>query len=96
MSAGPVYVAFANEPGFWLFPSVFGDTFGQHAFQSVWMGITRRPDCPVCGPPGARVDPMEHAPPGASARRLQALWRRRLRRTSVAAGETVERRPDGE
>ncbi|GIH26374.1 hypothetical protein Aph01nite_46840 [Acrocarpospora phusangensis] len=57
---GASYAVFANRPGYWIFPALLGDAFGQHAYQSVWLVPSRDADCPVCGDPAGRTDPAAH------------------------------------
>ncbi|MBN6054356.1 ThiF family adenylyltransferase, partial [Nonomuraea sp. RK-328] len=70
---GQSYVAFGTEPGYWLFGHVLRDAPGQHAFQTVWMSVDRRPDCPVCGPEDARSDPLAEPARDVSSERLRHL-----------------------
>ncbi|MEV0197577.1 ThiF family adenylyltransferase [Nonomuraea sp. NPDC050691] len=70
---GQSYVAFGTEPGYWLFGHVLRDAPGQHAFQTVWMSVDRRPDCPVCGPEDARTDPLAAPARDISPERLRHL-----------------------
>ncbi|MFI9821057.1 ThiF family adenylyltransferase [Streptomyces sp. NPDC052013] len=72
---GQSYVAFGTEPGYWLFGHVLGDAPGQHAFQSVWMTVERRPDCPVCGAEEYRSDPLSVPGQDVSPHRLRGLIR---------------------
>ena len=51
-------VAFGMEPDYWLFPKAMRDAAGQYAFQSVWLGVERNPDCPACGPDRYQDDPI--------------------------------------
>lgn len=59
LAAGTPYLTMSTVPGYWFYPEIFGDTPGQGAYQSVW--LTPRPvaDCPVCGEPAGRVDPLD-------------------------------------
>ncbi|ACL66456.1 UBA/THIF-type NAD/FAD binding protein [Anaeromyxobacter dehalogenans 2CP-1] len=59
IASGATYLTLSTVPGYWFYPQVFGDTPGQGAYQSVWLTPARAPDCPVCGPPEARCDPLE-------------------------------------
>lgn len=70
---GQSYVAFGTEPGYWLFGHVLREAPGQHAFQSVWMTVDRRPDCPVCGPEETRTDPLAVPAQDVSPDRLRHL-----------------------
>lgn len=47
--AGRNYLILSTVADYGFFPKVFGDTPGQHAYQSVWLGAAGDPDCPVCG-----------------------------------------------
>lgn len=69
VASGASYLTLSTVPGYWFYPRIFGDTPGQGAYQSVWLTPRRSPDCPVCGPPAARVDPLEVPlrPPGREA-----------------------------
>lgn len=59
VASGTTYLTLSTVPGYWFYPQVFGDTPGQGAYQAVWLTPARAPDCPVCGPPEARCDPLE-------------------------------------
>ncbi|GGV13083.1 hypothetical protein GCM10010260_60020 [Streptomyces filipinensis] len=72
---GQSYVAFGTEPGYWLFGHVLREAPGQHAFQSVWMTVERRPDCPVCGAEDTRTDPLAATAQDVSIGRLRHLLR---------------------
>jgi molybdopterin/thiamine biosynthesis adenylyltransferase/proteasome lid subunit RPN8/RPN11 len=56
---GTPYLTLSMVPGYWFYPQVFGETPGQRAYQSVWLTPSSRPDCPVCGDPAGRIDPLE-------------------------------------
>jgi molybdopterin/thiamine biosynthesis adenylyltransferase/proteasome lid subunit RPN8/RPN11 len=58
LASGTPYLTLSTVPGYWFYPRVFGETPGQGAYQSVWLTPRRSEDCPVCGPPGARIDPL--------------------------------------
>ena len=58
LTAGMPYLTLSTVPGYWFYPRIFGDTPGQGAYQSMWLTPRRSPDCPVCGPPEARLDPL--------------------------------------
>lgn len=77
------YALFGTEPDYWFFPQVFGETLGQHAFQSVWLRAPRRPDCPVCGPAEGRTDPLAYATSGSEEERI-ALGREAYRKREQA------------
>ncbi len=59
LASGMPYLTLSMVPGYWFYPQIFGDTPGQGAYQGVWLTPRRSPDCPVCGPPEARVDPLD-------------------------------------
>lgn len=58
VSDGTPYLTLSTVPRYWFYPRIFGDVPGQGAFQSVWLSPVRAEDCPVCGPPAARLDPL--------------------------------------
>lgn len=58
LASGMPYLTLSTVPGYWFYPQVFGETPGQGAYQSVWLTPRRSADCPVCGPPAARIDPL--------------------------------------
>lgn len=58
LASGMPYLTLSTVSDYWFYPKVFGDTAGQGAYQSVWLTPRRSEDCPVCGPPEARVDPL--------------------------------------
>lgn len=53
------YLTLSMSPSFWFYDQVFGQTPGQYAYQAVWLSTRSRPDCPTCGDPELRVDPLE-------------------------------------
>ncbi|GHU07798.1 hypothetical protein AGMMS50225_05300 [Betaproteobacteria bacterium] len=57
LEQGGNFIIFGMEPNYYLFPKCFGDTPGQHAFQSVWVKAERNPQCSVCGNPEVREKP---------------------------------------
>jgi molybdopterin/thiamine biosynthesis adenylyltransferase len=59
LADGTPYLTLSMVPGYWFYPQVFGDTPGQRAYQSVWLTPASRSECPVCGDPAGRVDPLE-------------------------------------
>ena len=59
LSSGMPYLTLSTVSGYWFYPQVFGETPGQGAYQSVWLTPRRSEDCPVCGPPSAREDPLQ-------------------------------------
>ncbi len=73
LASGMPYLTLSTVPGYWFYPQVFGETPGQGAYQSVWLTPRRSEDCPVCGPPSARIDPLRvplRAPSRAAFARL--------------------------
>ncbi|WP_242392362.1 ThiF family adenylyltransferase [Anaeromyxobacter oryzisoli] len=58
LSSGMSYLTLSTVAGYWFYPRVFGDTPGQGPYQGVWLTPRRSADCPVCGPPAARRDPL--------------------------------------
>ena len=59
LASGAPYLTMSMVPRYWFYPRIFGDTPGQGAYQSVWLTPRAVPDCPVCGPAEARIDPLE-------------------------------------
>jgi molybdopterin/thiamine biosynthesis adenylyltransferase len=59
VAGGTTYLTMSTVPDYWFYPEVFGDAPGQGAYQSVWLAPARAEDCPVCGAPAERVDPLE-------------------------------------
>ena len=59
LAAGMPYLTLSTVSGYWFYPQVFGETPGQGAYQGVWLTPRPSEDCPVCGPPAARIDPLE-------------------------------------
>jgi proteasome lid subunit RPN8/RPN11 len=53
------YLTLSMSPSFWFYDEVFGETPGQYAYQAVWITTRSRPDCPTCGDPELRVDPLD-------------------------------------
>jgi molybdopterin/thiamine biosynthesis adenylyltransferase len=43
------YLVMSMAPDYWFFPSLFGDTPGQYAYQAAWITPEPDPACPVCG-----------------------------------------------
>jgi molybdopterin/thiamine biosynthesis adenylyltransferase len=56
---GSTYLTLSMVPDYWFYPHVFGQTPGQHAYQSVWITPTRNPSCPVCGDASLRIGRLE-------------------------------------
>ncbi len=46
---GSNFLLLGMTPDYFLFPSTHKEAVGQHAFQSLWLATTSRPDCGVCG-----------------------------------------------
>jgi molybdopterin/thiamine biosynthesis adenylyltransferase/proteasome lid subunit RPN8/RPN11 len=59
LADGTPFLTLSTVPAYWFYPQVFGDTPGQGAYQSVWLTPSPAPDCPVCGDPANRVDPLD-------------------------------------
>lgn len=73
--SGRTFVAFANEPDYWIFPSVLGASLGQYAYQSIWLDAQRDPACPVCGDPQERTDPRSYRAPTADPQTIRDMHR---------------------
>lgn len=73
VSEGMPYLTLSTVPRYWFYPEIFRDAPGQGAFQSVWLSPVRKEDCPVCGPPGARVEPLDVPMRAPSREALTAL-----------------------
>jgi hypothetical protein len=54
-------IVFGMVPRFEFFPRLFQSAPGQYAFQTAWMSAEPQPDCPVCGDPATRSDPLAAA-----------------------------------
>jgi molybdopterin/thiamine biosynthesis adenylyltransferase/proteasome lid subunit RPN8/RPN11 len=52
------YLTMSMVDNYWFYPSIFGDTPGQYAYQSVWLTASNQDECPVCGSVHHRVDPL--------------------------------------
>jgi molybdopterin/thiamine biosynthesis adenylyltransferase len=59
LADGTSYLTMSMVPRYWFYPRIFGDAPGQGAYQSVWLTPTRSEECPVCGSPEHRVEPLE-------------------------------------
>ncbi len=59
LAEGTSYLTMSMVPRYWFYPRIFGDVPGQGAYQSVWLTPTRSEECPVCGSPEHRVEPLE-------------------------------------
>lgn len=55
---GTPYLTLSTVPRYWFYPQLFRDVPGQGAYQAVWLSPVRAPDCPVCGDPADRIDPL--------------------------------------
>jgi molybdopterin/thiamine biosynthesis adenylyltransferase/proteasome lid subunit RPN8/RPN11 len=73
VSEGTPYLTLSTVPGYWFYPEIFRSVPGQGAFQSVWLSPVRKEDCPVCGPPGVRVEPLDVPLRAPSREALAAL-----------------------
>jgi len=49
LAKGYQYVILSTVPGYDFFPRLFGETAGQHGYQSIWMSVAGNPECPTCG-----------------------------------------------
>jgi hypothetical protein len=63
LKAGTTYAVFGHEPDYWIFAGLMRGTPAQYAYQSLWLSVESRPDCPVCGEPGGRTDPGAYREP---------------------------------
>ncbi|NUP52586.1 MAG: thiamine biosynthesis protein ThiF [Catenulispora sp.] len=63
LKAGTTYAVFGHEPDYWIFAGLMRGTPAQYAYQSLWLSVERRPDCPVCGESAARTDPGSYQEP---------------------------------
>lgn len=52
------YLTMSMAGDYWFYPSIFGDTCGQYAYQSVWLTAQNQDECPVCGSVHHRIDPL--------------------------------------
>jgi molybdopterin/thiamine biosynthesis adenylyltransferase/proteasome lid subunit RPN8/RPN11 len=73
VSQGTSYLTLSTVPRYWFYPEIFRDVAGQGAFQSVWLAPVRKEDCPVCGAPERRVDPLRIPLRAPSREALAAL-----------------------
>lgn len=55
---GATYATFSTVGGFWFYPDIFRSVPGQHAWQAAWMTPERRVECPTCGAPAYREEPL--------------------------------------
>jgi hypothetical protein len=63
LKAGTTYAVFGHEPDYWIFADLMRGTPAQYAYQSLWLSVERRPDCPVCGDLEGRTDPGTYQEP---------------------------------
>ena len=58
VAEGTPYLTLSTVPRYWFYPGIFRDVPGQGAYQAVWLSPVRSADCPVCGDPAGRSDPL--------------------------------------
>jgi len=63
LKAGTTYAVFGHEPEYWIFAELMRATPAQYAYQSLWLSVAGRADCPVCGEPAGRTDPSGYREP---------------------------------
>jgi hypothetical protein len=63
LKAGTTYAVFGHEPDYWIFADLMRGTPAQYAYQSLWLSVSSRADCPVCGEPEGRTDPTAYREP---------------------------------
>ena len=63
LKAGTTYAVFGHEPEYWIFAELMRTAPAQYAYQSLWLSVTSRRDCPVCGEPEGRTDPSAYQEP---------------------------------
>jgi molybdopterin/thiamine biosynthesis adenylyltransferase len=63
LKAGTTYAVFGHEPDYWIFADLLRSAPAQYAYQSLWLSVTSRDDCPVCGEPSGRTDPAAYGEP---------------------------------
>jgi molybdopterin/thiamine biosynthesis adenylyltransferase len=68
---------FSCEPDYWpaFFGTVFSNTPGQLAFQSVWVSAQSQDGCDVCGRRAGQEDPFPYVRPDPSISDLRAAFR---------------------
>jgi len=59
IAAGTTFLSLSTVPDYWFYPSLFAGVPGQGAYQAVWLTPDRAVDCPVCGAPEHRAEPLE-------------------------------------
>ena len=63
LKAGTTYAVFGHEPDYWIFAELMRATPAQYAYQSLWLTVAGRSDCPVCGESAGRTDPSAYQEP---------------------------------
>ncbi|WP_194927325.1 hypothetical protein [Catenulispora pinisilvae] len=63
LKAGTTYAVFGHEPDYWIFADLMRSTPAQYAYQSLWLSVASRGDCPVCGELAGRTDPSAYREP---------------------------------
>jgi len=63
LKAGTTYAVFGHEPDYWIFADLMRSAPAQYAYQSLWLSVASRSDCPVCGDRGGRTDPSAYHEP---------------------------------
>jgi len=63
LKAGTTYAVFGHEPEYWIFADLMRATPAQYAYQSLWLSVAGRADCPVCGELAGRTDPSGYREP---------------------------------
>ncbi len=58
VAEGTPYLTLSTVARYWFYPGIFGDVPGQGAYQAVWLSPVRSADCPVCGDPAGRIEPL--------------------------------------
>jgi molybdopterin/thiamine biosynthesis adenylyltransferase/proteasome lid subunit RPN8/RPN11 len=58
IDGGLNYLTMSMVGDYWFYPSIFGNTCGQYAYQTVWLTAQNQEECPVCGSVHHRVDPL--------------------------------------
>jgi len=71
LQSGKHYIIMGMEPDNRLFHSIFENTPGQHAYQSMWASVEKAENCPVCGDMKTRVNPLKMKLQSASAETLR-------------------------
>jgi hypothetical protein len=63
LKAGTTYAVFGHEPEYWIFADLMRAAPAQYAYQSLWLSVASRSDCPVCGESAGRTDPSAYQEP---------------------------------